>query len=116
MSDLGASTWLPTSAEAEASPAADMTARVRQVFSHRMNLEVPSSETDLFETGLLDSLTFVDLLVHLEEEFSVRLRLDEIDLDCFRSIFRITEMLRRGLSRRARTEAPAVMETAPWLD
>jgi acyl carrier protein len=116
MSDLGAGTWLEAAGEGETTPVTDETARVRDVFSRRMNLEVPSAETDLFETGLLDSLTFVDLLVHLEEEFSLKLRLDEIDLDSFRSSSRIAEMLRRGLACRARTEPAAVMEAAPWLD
>jgi acyl carrier protein len=78
---------------------------------------VPSSESDLFESGLLDSLTFVDLLVHLEEEFSLKLKLDEIDLDSFRSISRIAEMIRHSMARRLATRrASAAMETAPWLD
>jgi methoxymalonate biosynthesis acyl carrier protein len=117
MSELGAHSWLGTAGEAEAMPIQDVTARVCGVFSRRMNLEVPSGETDLFESGLLDSLTFVDLLVHLEEEFSLKLKLDEIDLDSFRSISRIAEMLRSGMARRPRTQtAAAVMEAAPWLD
>jgi acyl carrier protein len=66
---------------------------VRELFSRDMNVDVPSTETDLFETGLLDSLSFVELLVRLEEEFSLKLRLDEIDLSSFRSIDRVVEML-----------------------
>ena len=66
---------------------------VRELFSRDMNVDVPSTETDLFEMGLLDSLSFVDLLVRLEEKFSLKLRLDEIDLSSFRSIDRVVEML-----------------------
>jgi methoxymalonate biosynthesis acyl carrier protein len=83
---------------------ARLKALVREVFSREMNVDVPSTETDLFETGLLDSLTFVDLLVRLEEEFSLKLRLDEIDLESFRSIDRVVEMLQEKVAARVGTE------------
>jgi len=51
-----------------------------------MNLEVPSDTTDLLEDGLLDSLTFIELLVKLEEEFEVCVSLDDLEPDNFRSI------------------------------
>lgn len=63
--------------------------RVARLFVSRLNLEAPADEVDLFETGLLDSLAFVQLLVGLEEEFGIRLSLDEIEVDAFRSIGRI---------------------------
>jgi len=39
--------------------------RVAEIFRHKMNLDVPSADADLFETGLLDSLRFVPLLISL---------------------------------------------------
>src|SRR5262245_41663473 len=83
---------------------------VRDVFSREMNVDVPSTETDLFETGLLDSLSFVDLLVRLEEELSVKLRLDEIELESFRSIDRMVSMLQEKVAAGLRTE----LEPAKW--
>jgi acyl carrier protein len=89
---------------------ARLKAMVRDVFSREMNVDVPSTETDLFATGLLDSLSFVDLLVRLEEEFSVKLRLDEIELESFRSIGRMVEMLQQKVAVGLRTE----LEPAKW--
>jgi acyl carrier protein len=77
---------------------ARLRALVRELFSRDLNVDVPSNGTDLFETGLLDSLTFVDLLVRLEEALSLKLRLDEIDLESFRSIDRVVEMLEGRLA------------------
>jgi acyl carrier protein len=83
---------------------------VWELFSRDMNVDVPSTETDLFEMGLLDSLSFVDLLVRLEEKFSLKLRLDEIDLSSFRSIDRVVEMLQA----KAASRAPREDEVSTW--
>ena len=63
--------------------------RIAVLFLKEMNLEVPSPDTDLFETGVLDSLAFVDLMLHLEQEFGVTISVESLELDNFRSIARI---------------------------
>jgi len=69
-------------------------ARIRQVFRDKLKLDVPSVDTDLFETAALDSMVFVDLLLHLEREFGVTVvALDDIEFDHFRSIERIAEFV-----------------------
>jgi methoxymalonate biosynthesis acyl carrier protein len=50
-------------------------------------------DTDLFETAVLDSMVFVDLLLHLEREFGVTVALEDIEFDHFRSIERIAEFV-----------------------
>lgn len=67
--------------------------RLARFFVQRLHVEIPSFDTDLFETGLIDSLGFVELLHHLEEEFGVTVSLEDVDLDTFRSIERIAEFL-----------------------
>lgn len=74
---------------------AGVEARIAGVFETRMSVRVPSVETDLFESGLLDSLAFVDLLVGLEEEFGITTTVDELELEAFRSIARIAEFVLR---------------------
>ena len=37
------------------------------LLAEKLNVEVPSEETDLFETGILDSQKFVELLLHIEQ-------------------------------------------------
>ena len=46
--------------------------RLIELFRDKLELDVPSAETDLLETGVMDSLTFVELLFHLEIEFGKR--------------------------------------------
>lgn len=68
---------------------------VAAIFSQALHIEVPSYDSDLFEAGILDSLQLVELLFQLERQFQVRISLDEIELDSFRSIERIAVMLVR---------------------
>jgi acyl carrier protein len=53
----------------------------------------PSAEEDLIENGIIDSLTFVELIAQLEQEFSIRIPLENIDLDHFRSIARMSRFI-----------------------
>jgi D-alanine--poly(phosphoribitol) ligase subunit 2 len=71
----------------------DLHERIAGIFSAALNVEVPSTDTDLFEAGLLDSLAFVELLLRLEHEFGVTTSVDDLDADNFRSIARIAEFV-----------------------
>ena len=62
---------------------------VGSLFAERLEVEVPAPETDLFETGILDSLRFVELLAALEETFGMRVSVEELEIDDFRSLSRI---------------------------
>jgi acyl carrier protein len=66
---------------------------VGSFFVSRLHVEVPSAETDLFETGVLDSLSFVDLLLGLEQAFGVKVTIDELQIEDFRSIGKIAEFV-----------------------
>jgi D-alanine--poly(phosphoribitol) ligase subunit 2 len=67
--------------------------RLAKLFTDQLNTEVPAANTDLFETGILDSLRFVELLAALEETFAVRVSVDELDIDDFRNLSRIVDFL-----------------------
>ncbi len=76
-------------------------ARVTALFAEQLNVEVPAADTDLFETGILDSLRFVELLAALEEAFGIRVAVEELEIDDFRTVWRIAQFLaRRELSLR----------------
>jgi acyl carrier protein len=49
--------------------------------------------TDLLESGLLDSMSFVELLLQLEQRFGYTPHLVDLDLEHFRSINRIAELV-----------------------
>lgn len=67
--------------------------QISTLFSEKLNVEVPSVETDLIESGLVDSLTFVEFLAHLEEEFAVQVALEDLEIDHFRTISRIARFV-----------------------
>ena len=74
-------------------------ARIHQLFRDKLKLDVPSVDTDLFETAALDSMVFVDLLLHLERELGVTVALEAIEFDHFRSIERIAEFVANRVAR-----------------
>jgi acyl carrier protein len=70
--------------------------RIVRLFVEKLHLEIPSIDTDLIETGVMDSLTFVDLLVQLEHDFGIQISLQNLELDHFRSIAAIAEFISNG--------------------
>jgi methoxymalonate biosynthesis acyl carrier protein len=60
--------------------------KLTELFAKKLSVEVSSVDTDLVETGLLDSLTLVELLAQLEETFGVSISVDDLELENFRSI------------------------------
>jgi len=63
------------------------------VFLAKLNLDVPSVDTDLFETGVLDSLAFVELVVSLEQSFGLKVPIDDVEIEHFRSIEKIADFV-----------------------
>jgi acyl carrier protein len=70
--------------------------RIVRLFVEKLHLEVPSIDTDLIETGVMDSLTFVDLLVQLEHAFGIQVSLQDLEFEHFRSIAAIAEFVSNG--------------------
>jgi acyl carrier protein len=62
--------------------------KLTELFAKKLNLEVSSVDTDVVETGLLDSLALVELLAQLEETFGISVSTDDLELENFRSIAR----------------------------
>jgi acyl carrier protein len=66
-------------------------ARLKAFFSEKLSVEVSSVDTDLAQTGILDSLALVELLTYIEKEFGTEVSLDNIEIEDFHSIARIAE-------------------------
>lgn len=79
--------------------------QIIRLLSEKVHVEAPSVDTDLMESGLLDSLTLVELMSSLEEEFGITISFDEIELDNFRSVASIAEFVsqRSGVMELAAT-------------
>ncbi len=69
--------------------------QIRNLFDEHLYVQIPKDDTDLIDEGLLDSLMLVDLLVRLEKEFGITVAMDQLDLDDFRTLLRITDYISR---------------------
>ena len=81
--------------------------RLNAVFVENLRVEVPSSDTDLLETGILDSFQFVELLFQLEREFGVRIPIEDINLDDLRTLERIARLVAANVGADDRPAAQA---------
>jgi len=66
---------------------------VVRIFRDKLDVEVSSSETDLLETGIIDSLKFVDLVYNLEQEFGITMPIESLEVDQFRTIADIVRLV-----------------------
>ncbi len=69
-------------------------ARVAEILHQGLEVQV-GEDTDVLVTGLLDSLTFVEILVRLEEAFEVEVDVEHLDIEDFRSVGAITSFLEK---------------------
>jgi methoxymalonate biosynthesis acyl carrier protein len=67
--------------------------RLNELFLDQLNVEIPGPDTDLIESGLLDSLQLVELLVQIEQSFGLRIALEEVEFDDLRSVTRIARLI-----------------------
>ena len=67
--------------------------QVIRLFAEKLHVEVPSVETDLIDTGLVDSLAFVEFLAQLEAVFGIRVSLEDLEIDRFRTISSIARFI-----------------------
>lgn len=63
--------------------------RIQALIRDVLQVEVPTRETDLIATGLLDSLGLVSLITEIELDLDFELPLDEFDVDSFRNVEQI---------------------------
>jgi D-alanine--poly(phosphoribitol) ligase subunit 2 len=67
--------------------------RLSVLFSEVMHVDVPSADTDLFETGILDSQRFVELLLHIEQNFKTHIDIQDFEIENFRCIEKIAMLI-----------------------
>ena len=64
-----------------------------------------STETDLIESGIADSLTMMDLMVFIETDLQVRLDFSDLVPDVFRTPATIANLLAARLERKNHARA-----------
>ena len=93
MIDYGLTCSTPSTGKSEVAAFAELQGRIAALFGEKLNVEVPSLDADLYETGVLDSMAFVELLVFLEKEFKIKVGLDDIEVDNFKTIRKIVKFV-----------------------
>jgi acyl carrier protein len=73
-------------------------AKIKSILSNVINADVPSNDTDLVETGMLDSLALVSFILELETTFGLSVSYDNLEIDNFRTIKSIAQFLRQHQS------------------
>lgn len=69
--------------------------RLNRVFAEDLHIEAPAPDVDLLASGVLDSFQLVELLLHLELRFGIKLSLEELDVDDLRTPARIARLVAR---------------------
>jgi acyl carrier protein len=81
-----------------------MEQRVVGLFRERLHVDVPATEANLFDSGALDSLRLVELLLYLERDLGVTISFEDVELERFQSVARIAAFV----AQRAPTGAQAL--------
>lgn len=71
----------------------EIVARVGRIFEDALSIAAPAPDLDIIEAALLDSLTLVSLLFSIEQEFSIEIPLDTLEIDALRSLSSIATMI-----------------------
>jgi len=75
-----------------------------------LNIDVQSSEDDLIETGLLDSLMLVDVVLHIEQAFNVSPSLEDLEFENFATVSRMADfVVGRELGLASVVDTPAAV-------
>jgi acyl carrier protein len=73
-------------------------AMLQTIFREDLQVEVPLPETDLFRTGILDSIKVVEMLLCLETRFGLHVEFDDLEIENFRSINAVNEFVKTCIS------------------
>jgi len=68
---------------------------IQEILAAKLLAQVDSPDEDLLQAGILDSLALIQLLVHLEERFGVKILLEELEIEDLRSVRSIARMVIR---------------------
>ena len=71
--------------------------QIAEIFLHRFDLKIESSDVDLLETRLLDSLRIVDFVLELEQRFHVSLPFETLEVEHFRTVAQIAARIAESL-------------------
>ena len=72
-----------------------ITDTVREFLCQFINVKDVDIDLDLFQSGLINSLFAMQLVIFLEQEYGFQIANEDLDLDNFRSLGAISEFVMR---------------------
>jgi D-alanine--poly(phosphoribitol) ligase subunit 2 len=71
--------------------------QIADIFAGRFETKLESADMDLLESGIVDSVKIVELVLELEQRFGVSLPFEELEIEDFRTVPRLAERIARTL-------------------
>ena len=71
----------------------DLASEIHRLLAEKLFVELDSPDVDLLQAGVLDSLALIQLLLHLEQQFGIKIAVDELEIDDFRTITSIARLV-----------------------
>lgn len=69
--------------------------KISSIVCESLTIEKVDIDEDLIESGMLDSLALVQLMVALEESFNITIAPEELDIEDYRSVNSMAKMIAR---------------------
>jgi methoxymalonate biosynthesis acyl carrier protein len=71
--------------------------KVREYILSHVDVDTLDSDTDIFETGLVNSLFAIELMTFLEQRFAIKITMSDLDMTNFNSIDHIVQFVEQKL-------------------
>ena len=71
--------------------------QIADIFAGRFETRLESDDMDLLESGVVDSVKIVELVLELEQRFGVSLPFEELEIEDFRTVPKLAERIARTL-------------------
>jgi acyl carrier protein len=79
----------------------DWSAEILAIFREVLAIEIDSTEVDVIDSGVLDSLALVTLLFELEQRTGLEFPLDRVGLDDLRTVSSMAGVVARAYDQAA---------------
>lgn len=73
---------------------------IRAYILQNVTLDELDNDLEIFNDGLVSSLFAIELMTFIEKHFAVKITMEDLDLDNFKSVDSITQFVECKISRR----------------
>ncbi|MCP5046297.1 MAG: acyl carrier protein [bacterium] len=68
---------------------------IRNYIMENVNMSELDNDLDIFETGVVNSLFAIELMTFLEKAFSIKVTMDDLDMDNFKTVNATSDFVQR---------------------